>query len=171
VYKVYNDAIATTAALRKVATGTAIRTMLQLNTPSDMQIQLVSWGFTIDTAQAGRVELVETDVAATALTAHVASGLQKITDPNAPNSRLTLGTGNTGYMVSGGSAPTEGTTTATRSFDQFETGANNNPFNMVYYYQWMPDERPVVAVSKFLRVRATFGTSTNISCWVGYNQL
>lgn len=169
-YKVYNDAMATTAALRKVATGTAIRTMLQLSTPSDMQIQIISWGFVIDGAQAGRVELVETDVAATALTAHVASGLQKLTDPNAANSRLTLGTGNTGYMVSGGSAPTEGTTANGRTFDQIEVTATAL-FEEGYGYQFMPDERPIVAVSKFLRVRATFGTSTNISCWVTYNQL
>jgi hypothetical protein len=161
-YKVYNAPMPTTAAPAKVATGAAIKSMLQLATPSDMQIQLTSWGFSIDAAQTGIVELIETDVAAT-VTAHVASGLVKL-DPNAPNSRLTLGTAATGYTAS-----VEGTTTATRLFDHAQTVSGRDP--VVWAYQFMPDERPIVAVSKFLRVRVTFGVSTNMTCWVAYNQL
>lgn len=166
-YKCFNDAMATTAALRKVATGTAIRTMLQISTPATRQMMPLAWGFSLDVAQAGRVELIQTDVAATSLTAHVAAGVQPL-DPNAPASLMTLGTGNTGYMVSGGSAPTEGTTTASRTIDQQEIAATAT--ELKYAYQFTAAEREIVAVSKFLRVRVTFGTSTNITCWVIWDE-
>lgn len=160
-YKTWNSAMPTTAAMVKVATGTAIKTMLQIATPSTRQIQLISWGYTLDAVQSGRIELIQTDVAAT-VTAHVASGLQPL-DPNAPASLMTLGTSATGYT-----ATVEGSTTATRVFDQdeFATTSVLTP----YEYQWMPDERPIVAISKFLRVRATFGTSVNMLCWVCWDE-
>lgn len=159
--------MATTAALRKVATGTAVRTMWQMATPSTRQAMPFAWGFSLDAAQVGRVELIQTDVAATGLTAHVASGVQPL-DPNAPPSLMTLGTGATGYMVAGGAAPTEGTTTASRTFDQVEIAAAGS--ELKYAYQFTAAERMIVAVSKFLRVRCTFGTSTNILCWVVYDE-
>src|SRR5687768_16807788 len=102
----------TTAAQASVTTGTAIKTMLQIATPSTRQIQLIAWGFSIDdTAGAdGVVELLQTDVAAT-VTAHVASGVQPL-DPNSPASLMTLSTTATGYT-----ATAEGSTTASRVFD------------------------------------------------------
>ncbi len=169
-YKCWNGAMPTTAAQVKVTTGTAIKTMLQLSTPSTRQIQLISWGYSLDappaTTSTGVVELLQTDVAATTGTAHVASGVQPL-DPNAPASLLTLGTGNTGYTFT-----VEGTTTASRVFDVVEIpgltagGDGINP----YTYQWMPDERPIVAVSKFLRVRVTFAAAVNMLCWVVFDE-
>jgi hypothetical protein len=161
-YKVFNGPAPTTAAQASAATGTAIKTMLQLATPSSRQIQLISWGYSIDALQSGVVELLQTDVAAT-VTAHVASGVQSL-DPNAPASLLTLGTSATGYTASA-----EGTVTATRTFDVQQV-ASASPDNLAYSYQWMPDERPIVAVSKFLRVRATFGTSVNLRCWIVWDE-
>lgn len=167
-YKVWNDAMATTAALRKVATGTAVRTMLQLATPATRMIQILAWGFTLDVAQAGRVELIDGDVAATVLTAHVASGIQAV-DGNTPAGvqPLTLGTAATGYMVSGGSAPTENTITASRTLAQKEVTATAG-FLLDYEYQFMPWEIPTVTISRFVRVRATFGTTTNMQCWITF---
>lgn len=166
-YVTYNGAAPTTAALVKVTTGTAIKTMLQLAPPSDMQIMITSWGFSLDAAPGGAsvFELIQTDVAAT-VTAHVASGLVKL-DPNAPNSRLTLGTSATGYT-----ATAEGTTTASRLFDVKEVPSAAGTTDLTYSRIWVPDERPIVAVSTFLRVRATVATSaTNMACWVTYFQL
>lgn len=165
-YKVFNAAMATTAATAKVTTGTAIKTMLQLSTPSTRQIQLISWGYSTDggPTASSMVELIQTDVAAT-VTAHVASGVQPL-DPNAPASLLTLGTSNTGYT-----ATVEGTTTASRVFDAVEIAPNSSgAAALCYVYQWMPDERPIVAVSKFLRVRATFGAAVNMLCWVCFDE-
>ncbi len=167
-YKAWNAAMPTTAALVKVTTGTAIKTMLQIATPATRQLQLISWGFSLDAAPAstgaGVVELLQTDVAAT-VTAHVASGVQPL-DPNAPASLVTLGTTATGYTAS-----LEGTTTASRSFDTQEVaGVSGGMGALNYTYQFMPDERPIVAVSKYLRVRVTFTAAVNMVCYVCWDE-
>lgn len=165
-YKVFNAAMATTAAQAAVTTGTAIKTMLQIATPSTRQIQLISWGFTIDdtTGADGVVELLQTDVAAT-VTAHVAAGIQPL-DPNAPASLCAGGTALTGYT-----ATAEGTTTASRMFDAVSLSSTTSESPYTYAYQWMPDERPIVAVSRFLRVRATTPTTAvDMRCWVCFDE-
>lgn len=165
-YRTFNGPMPTTAAQANVSTGTTIKTMLQVATPSTRQLQLISWGFTFTNAPAsnfGIVELLQTDVAAT-VTAHVASGVQPL-DPNAPASQMTLGVSATGYTASA-----EGSTTAARVFDVHYTGGVSNAYETSYVYQWMPDERPIVAVSKFLRVRATFGTAVSMICWVCWDE-
>ncbi len=163
-YIVGNYAMATTAAPVKVTTGTAIKTMLQLSTPSTRQCQIIEWGYTLDAAPAasgtGAIELIQTDVAAT-VTAHVASGVQPL-DPNAPASLLTLGTGNTGYT-----ATVEGSTTASRSFDNVLIAGVSNGAGLLTERRVIPPSRPsLVAVSKFLRIRATFSAAVNMLCWV-----
>lgn len=156
----------TTAAQASVTTGTAIKTMLQLATPSTRAIQLISWGFSIDDPAGadGIIELLQTDVAAT-VTAHAAAGVQPI-DSNAPASLLTLGTSATGYTASA-----EGSTTASRVFDAVSLSSTSAEAAaaMVYSYQWMPDERPTIPISKFLRVRATTPTTAvDMRCWVTF---
>lgn len=168
-YKCWNGPMPTTAAQASVTTGTAIKTMLQISTPSTRQGQLIAWGFTLSappaTTSTGVIELIQTDVAAT-VTAHVASGVQPL-DPNAPASLMTLGVANTGYT-----ATAEGTTTASRVFDVIEvpglTAGGTAPGRDGY--QWMPDERPIIAVSKFLRVRVTFGAAVSMRCWIVWDE-
>lgn len=152
----------TTAAQASASTTTAIRTMLQLATPSTRQLQIISWGYSADALQSGVVELLQTDVAATVV-AHIASGVQPL-DPNAPASLLTLGTAATGYTASA-----EGSITGTRVFDAQQI-ASSSPGNLEYSYQFMPDERPIVGLSKFLRVRATFGTAVNLRTWITWDE-
>jgi hypothetical protein len=162
-YKTWNGATPTTAAQVKVAVANGVKTMLQLSTPATRQIQLISWGYSIDAALAGVVELMQTDVAAT-VTAHVAAGVQPL-DPNAPASLLTLGTANTGYTASA-----EGSTTASRVFDVQEVSSSSPP-NLSYSYQWTPAERPIIAISKFVRVRTTFGaTTSSMVCWIVWDE-
>ncbi|MFJ8784954.1 hypothetical protein [Streptomyces sp. NPDC102476] len=167
-YKVWNGPAPTTASQAAVTTGTALKTMLQIATPSTRQIQLISWGYSIESGPSTgplKVELLQTDVAAT-VTAHVASGVQNL-DPNGTASLVTLGTSATGYT-----ATVEGTPTASRVFDFATIGPNSSSAaTLDYAYQWMPDERPIVAVSKFLRVRATFATAANMVCWVVFNEV
>jgi hypothetical protein len=168
-YLTWNAPAPTTAALASTSTGTAIKTMLQLATPSTRQVQLISWGFALDDPPGADavIELIQTDVAATGGTAHVASGLISL-DPNLPPSLLTLGTGATGYAFT-----TEGVITATRALDVksiSSTSAEAAPI-LNYSYQWMPDERPIIAVSKFLRVRATTPTTAvDMRCWVCWDE-
>lgn len=156
----------TTAAQASVTTGTAIKTMLQIATPSTRQIQLIAWGFSIDDTSGadGVVELLQVDVAAT-VTAHVAAGVQPL-DPNAPASLMTLGTSATGYT-----ATAEGTPTASRVFDAISLSATTSESPYTYVYQWMPDERPIIAVSKFLRVRATTPTTAvDLRTWIVWDE-
>ncbi len=167
-FKSFNAPMQTTAAIVKVTTGTSIKTMLQIATPSTRQCQLISWGFSLDAAPAttgvGVVELIQTDVAAT-VTAHVAAGVQPL-DPNAPPSLMTLGTTSTGYT-----STVEGSTAAARTFDAEEiAGISNGTGETKYGYQFMPDERPIVAVSKFIRVRVTFSAAVNALCWVCWDE-
>jgi len=165
-YKIWNGAMPTTAAQVAVSTGTAIKTMLQLAPPSTRQIQLISWGCSYSEAAGavGTIELIQTDVAAT-VTAHVASGIVKL-DPNAPASLVTLGTAATGYTSSA-----EGSITATRVLDATRVPASLTGSPSQYAYQWMPDERPIIAVSTFLRVRATTPTSgVNLLTWICWDE-
>lgn len=160
IFTAWNGPSPTTAGQAKVTTGTAIKTLLQLSTPSTRQITVLAWGISFDgtvAATPGICELIQTDVAAT-VTAHVAAGL--VSADGVAASSLTLGTANTGYT---GSA--EGTITATRVFDAQLIMPTSQ-----YIYQFMPDERPVIPVSKFLRVRVTFGTAINSLTWIRWSE-
>lgn len=165
-YITFNGPSPTTAAQQKVTTGTAIKTMLQLATPATRQIQILEWGFSLDAASAavGQVELLQTDVAAT-VTAHVAAGVPNL-DPNGAPSLLTLGTSATGYT-----STSEGATAATRVFDARQISVAAGTTDLERNRTFMPDARPIVAVSKFLRVRCTFTSATNMTCWVLFTEL
>jgi hypothetical protein len=165
-YKTWNGPMPTAAAQQAVTTGTAIKTMLQLATPSTRQIQLIAWGFSLDDPPGADavIELLETDVAAT-VTAHVASGVQPLV-PSAPASLLTLGAAASGY-----SASAEGAPAATRVFDAVSLSSTSQESPLNYVYQWMPDERPIVAVSRFLRVRATTPTAAvDMRTWIVWDE-
>lgn len=167
-YIAWNGAAPTTAAQVSVALANGVKTMLQLSTPSDMQIRIDGWGYSLDIAPAAgivTVELMETDVAAT-VTAHFAAGLVKL-DPGAANSRLTLGTANTGYTASA-----EGTTTASRMFDAKKIPVAAGSTDLTYDKVWPYATGPIVAVSKFARVRTTASATTpTMLCYIAYTQL
>jgi hypothetical protein len=161
-YIVWNGAAPTTAALAKVTTGTAIKTMLQLATPSTRMLTVVSWGYSLDAvpgSTGGQVELIETDVAAT-VTPHVAAGVMPLM-PGIQASLMTLGVAATGYTASA-----EGTTTASRVFDAGLIPPSAGADDMTYDYEFMPDARPTVNISRFLRVRVTFAAAVNMSTYV-----
>lgn len=167
-YMAWNGPMPTTAAQASVTTGTAIKTMLQIATPSTRQIAVLAWGFTVDDPPGADavVELLQTDVAAT-VTAHVASGVQPVV-AGMPASLMTLGISATGYT---GSA--EGAITATKVFDAVSlssTSAEAAPF--MSYEKEFPDYRiPIVDVSKFLRVRATTPTTAvDLRCWILWDE-
>lgn len=166
-YTVWNGPAPTTAGQVSVAVANGVKTMLQLATPSDMQIRLVGWGYSIDVAPAGigEVELMQTDVAAT-VTAHVAGGFIN-SDPNGPNTRLTMGTSASGYTASA-----EGSTTASRVFQARKVPVAAGSTDLSYDWIWPYGTGPVVAVSKFLRVRTTFtATTPTMLCYLTFDQL
>lgn len=162
-FQAYNGAMVTTAALTPVTTGTAIKTMLQLATPSTREARIVSWGFTFSSAPTAIVacELIQTDVAAT-VAAHVAAGVQPIDRvAGTPASIMTLGTAATGYTASA-----EGTITATKTFDQYDCPIGVSS----YKWEWSLGREPVVAVSKFLRIRMTTATAVSAKCWICWDE-
>jgi hypothetical protein len=167
-YTAWNAAMATTAAQPSVSTGTTIKTMLQLATPSTRQIVVLAWGFSLDDPPGADAvfELIETDVAAT-VTAHGASGVQPV-NPGMPASLLTLGTSATGFT---GTA--EGSITTTRILDTVamsSVSAEAAPF--MHYEKEFPDYRlTTISVSKFLRIRATTPTTAvDMRCWIAWDE-
>lgn len=164
-YKAWNGPMPTTAAQAAVATGTAIKTHLQLSTPNNRQITIIEWGYTLSAFPAGGgvVELVETDVAAT-VTAHVAAGVQP-QGVGIPASLLTLGVANTGYTASA-----EGAITATRVFDVVDVTADAGAPSLKHEKVIMPEARFIIPVSRFLRVRTTMAATVNIHTWIVWEE-
>lgn len=159
VYQAHNFAQPTTAAPAPVTTGTSIKTLLQIATPSTEDLTVIAWGIDFDgTAAAApiKVELIDTDTAAT-VTAHVAAGVVKWNRPSDPASLVTLGTSATGYTAS--AEGTVGSTSRLLAFRQV-------PPNGGYEYEFPLENQPRIAVSRFLRIRVTAAAAVNASCWV-----
>lgn len=156
LYQVANYAMQTIAAPAGVTTGTAIKTMLQLQTASGYGAKVVRWWVQFETAPTAivRCEVVETAAVAATVTAHVAAGVQPYNDASAglATTALTLSTTGTGYTSSG-----EGTVAAVRQGAHWIA-----PIGVSYYeYEWSLGKEFQIAPSKILRVRMTTGTALN----------
>ena len=159
-----NGPMQTTAAPSKVATGTAIKTMLQFKPSATLAAKIVEWGFSCDgsaNATPGIVELIETDVAAT-VSAFVANDITKYDaealacgDPT--TNLIQVGSTSSGYTATG-----EGTVAATRNLDGPQLIAPTTQF----IKQFPLGREPVVQVGKFARIRVTFGTTVNVFCYM-----
>lgn len=153
----------TTAAQAVVTTGTAIKTMLQFKPGTTLQAKIVEWGISFDGSAAAapiKVELLETDVAAT-VTASAAADITKLDaaaigggDPT--TSSIAVGTTSTGYTSTG-----EGSITSVRMLDVQLVAPTNQ-----YVKQFPLGREPVVQVSKFARVRVTAAAAVNAYCYM-----
>ncbi len=165
-YIVYNAPMPTTAAIAKVTTGTAIKTLLQLKPAANFPLSVVEWGISLDgfaAAAPGTVELIDTGTVFATVTASVAADVMPYNDPNAPANTagvsgvpLNLGTAATGYTASA-----EGTITATRVLD----GQLMAP-TAQYIHQFPLGHYPKVVPGNALRVRVTFAAAINGLCYV-----
>jgi hypothetical protein len=159
-YLIPNYAMQTIAAPTAVTTGTAIKTMLQVATPSTNGFKVVRWGVRFSTAPTVPVtcELVETAAVAATVTAHVAAGVQPYDDASAGlASPLTLSTTGTGYTASA-----EGTVAAVRQADLWIA-----PIGVSQYdYEWSLGREFKIAPSKILRIRMTTTVAISALCWV-----
>lgn len=162
-YLIANGPMQTTAAFATVTTGTAIKTMLQVKPSATLGMRIVEWGISFDGSSAatpGKIELIETDVAAT-VTASVANDLTKY-DADAlmggdPTTNLIqVGTSATGYT-----ATVEGSITVVRNFDLQLIAPTNQ-----YVKQFPLGNRPFVQTGKFARIRVTFGAAVNAYCYM-----
>jgi len=154
----------TTSSFATVTTGTALKTMLQLKPGTTNSIAIVEWGISFDGSAAAtplKVELIETDVAAT-VTASVANDITKL-DSDALNSgdpttsNISVGTAATGYTASA-----EGTITAVRNLDGPQLIAPTNQF----IHQFPLGQEPIIQPSKFARIRLLAGAAVNCYCYL-----
>jgi hypothetical protein len=79
LYLISNGPMQTTAAFADVATGTTIKTLLQVKPSATIGAKIIEWGISFNGSAAatpGKVELIETDVAAT-VTAATANDIMK----------------------------------------------------------------------------------------------
>lgn len=163
-YLIANGPMQTTAAFAKVATGTSIKTMLQVKPGATVAARVVEWGISFDGSAAATpiaVEFIETDVAAT-VTASVANDITKYDDAaiaggDPTTALIAVGTTSTGYTSSG-----EGSITAVRNLDAPQLVAPTNQ----YIKQFPLGERPLIQASKFARIRVTAGTSVGAYCYM-----
>lgn len=163
LYEAWNTAMPSTAARAGVTTGTAIKTMLQLQTPATQKIKMRKWGVRFESAPTAivRCEVLTTVAVAATVTAHVAAGVQPYGDANGPASALTLGTTGTGYT-----STAEGTVVTTRSADEWIA-----PIGVSYYdYEWSLGMEWEVPVSTIVRIRMTTGTALNALCYLRWDE-
>jgi hypothetical protein len=161
-YFAYNGPRVTTAAPVSVTTGTAIKTLMQLSTPSSEDLKIIEWGISFDGTSGTPIkcELVETGAIAATVTAYTSNDIVLWNQPNDAGSLLTLGTANSGYTASA-----EGTITATRMLDlQLVSPAGS------YLKQFPLGREPVVPVSKFLRIRVTAPVAVNAYCYLCWEE-
>ena len=158
-----NAAFPTTAAPVKMTTGTSIKTLLQVATPSTTGIQVVEWGISFDGSTVNtpiECELVDTaSVGATSLTA-VTPAL--FGNPTGDASLCVGGTSATGFN-SGGTS--EGSIVATRYGDVQLVSPTNQ-----YIKQFPLGSYFAVAASRYLRIRVTAGTAVNAYAYIVWTE-
>ena len=163
LYLLQNGAAGTTAAPVAVTTGTAIKTMLQFKPSATIIAKIVEWGISFDGSAAatpGKIELMESDVAAT-VTAHAAADITKydsdaLSGGDPTTNLIQVGTSSTGYT-----ATAEGTTTVARVFDLQYIAPTSQ-----YVKQFPLGREPVMQTGKFARIRVTFGAAVNAYCYM-----
>lgn len=149
----------TVAAFAPQSTGTTIKTLLQVVPSATAIAKIIEWGISFDGSAAatpGKVELIETDVAAT-VTASVAADITKLDAAalacgNPTTNLIQVGTALTGYTASA-----EGSITAVRNLDAPQLIAPTTQF----IKQFPLGREPIIQVGKFGRIRVTFGAAVN----------
>ena len=167
-YKIANYAMPTTAAPAGVTTGTAIKTMLQIKPSATIAARIIQWGYSLDSSAAsvsGKIELIETDVAAT-VTASVANDIVKwdamaLIGGDPTTNLIQVGTTSTGFTSSA-----EGTVTATRELDNPQHVTTGTTFTVKWDSQFPLGREPIIQIAKFARVRVTFATAVNMYCYM-----
>lgn len=156
IYWVQNAAFQTAAAPVKVATGTSIKTLLQVATPATVTARIVEWGISFDAPASASIVAVELFQANAAGTGGTSITPQAYSDPNAVASLCVGGTAATCF-----SPATVSPTGTVRNFDlQLITPPAQ------YVKQWPLGREPVLPISNFLQVRVTASVTCNTLCYV-----
>jgi len=144
----------------QVATSAALKTVLQVATPSTTDIRIAGWGISVDgivvTNPAGVVELIDVSVAATVTSLTP----EKWGNDDAPAS-LCVG----GVSATGHDATAEGSVSGSRLLDAQQVHPQGG------YSIWYPSlERPKVKLSRFLRIRTLFSVTINCLPWIVWDE-
>ena len=164
LYLIANGASPTTAAQVFVATGTSIKTMLQVKASATATFKVVEWGISFEGEAAAtpiKCELFESGTVFATVTAHVAAGIVEfdgsaILGGDATTNLFPVGTTATGFT-----STSEGTITVSRMFDVQLVAPTNQ-----YVKQFPLGREPVVQISSALRIRVTAAGDENAYCYV-----
>ncbi len=165
IYLVSNGPVQSPAAAMSVLpTGTSIKTMLQVKPGTTTPLWICEWGVSFDGSAAatpGKVELLETDVAATVV-AFVANDITKLDAGAIAGGDPTTAIFSVGTSASGYQASAEGSITSIRYLDSPKLIAPTNQYEKQFPLAiW-----PMIQVSKFARIRITFATTVNMYCYM-----
>ncbi len=152
------------AALAVLATGTAIKTMLQVKLdPARVGPAIITeWGISFDgfaAAQPVQCELVTTGTVAATVTALVAADVHRF-DPNIATP-TDLNPFDWGTAASGYDGSVEGTVTETDVFDAQLVAPTNQ-----YIKQWPLGREPKLIPAHFLRIRVNAPATVNAYAYV-----
>src|SRR4051812_33404767 len=154
LYKVYSAAVPTTAAMARIATGTAIKTHLQLTATATNEPVIVAWGVDFETVPTAfvHVELIQTTT--------VAGGTPTAVVPTP------MRAGTVAAATLAGFAPaTEGTVVATtKVFDDHLLMASS------YAWEFSLGREPVLSASQVCRIRMTTATTINALSWIMFEE-
>lgn len=158
---IQNGAMPTTAAAVKVATGTSIKTMLQVKLNSGVTGKVVEWGISFDGSAAATpiaCELLETGTIFATVTATAAADITRLNplEQDPTTALISVGTTATGYT-----STSEGSIVASREFD-FQLVAPTNQ----YVKQFPLGREPILNAASALRIRVTAGAGVNCYCYV-----
>jgi hypothetical protein len=156
IYWAANAAPPTTAAPVKVATGTAVKTLLQIAVPSTVAIKIVQWGISFDTPASASIITCELFACTGAASAGTSLTPSTYNDLGAIPSLCVGGAALTCF-----SPGTEGTVAAYRPID----------WQLVvppaqYVMQWPLGRELQTNISTFIRVRVTATVTCNALCEV-----
>lgn len=160
-YFTYNGPMVTTGAYVPVATGTALKTLLQIKAPALAPMIVWKWGLDFDGVGTTPVkcELIDTGTVGATVTAHAASGIT-LYGQGQVASQVQLGTSATGYT-----STAEGTITATRYASINSVLPGNGDRN-----EWSLGREFYVPPGNILRIRALAAASINAVCYVCWDE-
>ena len=154
LFKVYSAAVPTTAAMVRIATGTAIKTHLQLTAAATNEPTIVAWGVDFESVPSVFVncELIQTTTVA-------GTGATAVT-PTPMRSPVVAAVTTAGFGPSA-----EGTVVATtKVFDSRLLMAQS------FAWEFSLGREPVLAASQVLRVRMTTSVTINALCWIMFEE-
>lgn len=164
LFKIFNGPSPTTGPQVAFATGTSIKTMLQLKMLAGIPAKVKAWGCSMEGAAAAagvQWELIETGtVFATGMVAHVDAGIVAWDAAALVVTKATYfdyGTADTAYQDA---AVTEGSITASRVFDAQYVQPTGQ-----YAWEFSLGNEPDISLISSLRIRVLAGTDVDAICW------